>query len=77
MAPRQTQTTPAELDRLLTTREVMQRLTLSRSTLWRMSRDGEIPRPIQLTPTRIAWRERDVLAWLDARAAQHNSPEAA
>lgn len=54
-------------DRLITTRELQQRTTLSRSTLWRMARDGDIPKPVQLTPTRIAWSERAIAEWLARR----------
>lgn len=60
-------TRPATLDRLLTTRELIARTSLSRSTLWRMARTGALPAPIQLTPSRIAWRESQIAEWLDAR----------
>lgn len=68
-------TIPATLDRLLTTRELIARTSLSRSTLWRMTRAGAIPAPIQLTPTRVAWRESQIAAWLEARTPR--SSEAA
>lgn len=58
-------TRPDAPPRLLSTDEVMQRTTLSRSTLWRLSRSGAIPRPIRITPGRIGWRESDVAAWLE------------
>jgi prophage regulatory protein len=51
-------------DRLVTARELSARSTLSRSTIWRLVRDREMPAPLQLTPTRIAWRESEVAAWL-------------
>jgi prophage regulatory protein len=56
---------PVASAQLLSTDEVMRRTTLSRSTLWRLSRSGAIPRPIRITPGRIGWREADVAAWLD------------
>jgi len=56
---------PVAPAQLLSTDEVMRRTTLSRSTLWRLSRSGAIPRPIRITPGRIGWRESDVAAWLD------------
>jgi prophage regulatory protein len=60
--------------RLLSTDEVMRRTTLSRSTLWRLSRCGAIPRPIRITPGRIAWRESDVAAWLERGHAAEVRP---
>jgi predicted DNA-binding transcriptional regulator AlpA len=64
---RETDATPATTgttDRLVTSRETSQRLTLSRSTLWRL-RD-ELP-PVQLTPTRIAYREADIQRFIASR----------
>jgi prophage regulatory protein len=54
-------------DRLLTTRELLQRLTLSKQTLWRLRHDGEFPLPVRLTATRIAWSERDINQWIARR----------
>ncbi|MCC7045030.1 MAG: AlpA family phage regulatory protein [Acidobacteria bacterium] len=68
-------TPTATLDRLMTTRELIARTSLSRSTLWRMARSGALPPPVRLTPTRIAWRESQIAAWLDARTPR--TPEAA
>lgn len=62
------------LDRLVTVRELTTRSTLSRSTIWRKVQTGDLPPPIQLTPTRIAWRESQIVAWLDARTpVQHDA----
>ena len=54
-------------DRLITAREVCARSTLSRTTIWRLVRAGELPAPCRLTPTRIAWRESEILAWMAGR----------
>jgi prophage regulatory protein len=74
MARRETTADPAAQpagpsNRLISQRELQQRLTLSRSTIWRMSRQGAMPPPIQLTPSRIAWRESDIENWIADRAA--------
>jgi len=58
---------PATVPKLLTLKQLRSDLTLSRTTIWRGVRSGAFPRPLQLTPTRIAWRETDILAWLAAR----------
>jgi prophage regulatory protein len=54
-------------DRILTTRELVDRVGLARNTIWRLVRDGRFPKPIQLTPARIGWDWTDVRAWLDER----------
>jgi prophage regulatory protein len=54
-------------ERIVTCAELLERIPLDRSTLWRMAREGRFPRPIQLTPARIGWRWTAVLAWLAER----------
>lgn len=39
----------------------------SRFTIWRKVRIGEFPTPIDLGNGRIAWREQDILEWLESR----------
>ena len=38
------------------------------TTLWAWSRDGRFPAPVKLSPTMTAWRNADVLAWLNNQA---------
>jgi prophage regulatory protein len=47
---------------------VTDRTSLSRTTLWRMVRAGEFPKPIAVSPGRVAWSEAEVNAWMAARA---------
>jgi hypothetical protein len=35
--------------------------------LRRMWEEGNFPKPIKLSPRRIAWREADLLAWINSR----------
>jgi len=56
-------------DRILTTEELLERVPLDRSTIWRMSREGRFPAPLQLTRSRIGWRWSAILAWLSEREA--------
>jgi prophage regulatory protein len=60
---------PATLPKLLTLRQLRSDLTLSRTTVWRGVKAGTFPKPIQLTPTRIAWKATSILEWLAAREA--------
>jgi len=54
-------------DVILTTREVLACIPVDRSTLWAMCRQGRFPRPIQLTRSRIGWRQSKVRAWIKER----------
>ena len=53
---------------------VFNRTTLQRWLAWQL-----FPQPIRIGPNTVAWREADVLRWLDERAAgsEPDSPEAA
>jgi prophage regulatory protein len=57
------------IPKMLTVKHLRDNLTLSRTAIYRGVRAGTFPAPVQLTPTRIAWRESDVLAWLNSRPA--------
>ena len=61
------QTPPVDDDRILTTKQLLERIPLDYSTIWRMSKQGRFPRPLQLTRSRIGWRLSAVLAWLAER----------
>lgn len=37
------------------------------STWWRAMRRGEAPKPVQVSPNRVAWRASDIRAWQAAR----------
>lgn len=45
-------------------REAAMRLSISRVTLWRLSRSGVLPAPVRLGKRAIAWRAADLDAWL-------------
>lgn len=65
-----TTTAPA----LLRPREVFRRVALSRTTVWRRVREGSFPQPVNLGPKRIAWREADVVAWIEAQEPAKSLP---
>ena len=54
-------------ERIITANQLLERIPLNRSTIWKMCREGRFPRPIQLSPARIGWRWTAVLAWLQER----------
>jgi prophage regulatory protein len=56
-------------ERLLALSEVQARFGLSKSTIYRLLTRGEFPKPLKISPGRVAWCERDLHAWLKARGA--------
>lgn len=53
--------------RLLRRQEVEERCQLSRSTLYRMMREGEFPEPIKVGARAVRWPELEIEAWLSDR----------
>lgn len=51
--------------------EVLARTTLSHTELYRRIAAGTFPKPIPLGGTqRVAWNEREVAEWIEARIAE-------
>lgn len=52
---------------LLRLREVLELVGISRSKLYAMVAAGEFPGPVLVGRRAVAWRARDVIAWIEAR----------
>ena len=52
---------------ILQRRQVLERAGLSNSTVWRLQQRGDFPKPVQLSPGRVGWHERDVDNWVQSR----------
>jgi predicted DNA-binding transcriptional regulator AlpA len=46
---------------------------LSRSTRWRLAREGLFPPCVQITERLVGVRESDLLAWIQSRATKGNA----
>jgi prophage regulatory protein len=53
---------------LLSYRDLEYRGYGSRTTIWRKVKAGEFPEPIDTGFGRKAWRESEILKWLEAKA---------
>ncbi len=47
-------------------RQLLPFLPFGSTTLWAWSRDGRFPAPVRLSPTMTAWRNADVIDWLNS-----------
>lgn len=47
--------------------DIMALTGLSKATIYRLMKQNNFPRPIQLSTNRVAWRIADVLSWIDSR----------
>lgn len=57
-------------EKLLRRREVEERTALARSTIYDWMQRGDFPKPVVLGARKVAWRESDVNAWLEARSVK-------
>ena len=57
-------------ERLLSPPVVLDRTSLSRTTLWRLVRRNEFPPSVTLSPGRVAWPESQVNAWIAAKLSK-------
>ena len=54
--------------RVLRLREVLDRVGLSKSTLWRLIKAGQFPKPISLGPRAVGWIEEEIDQWISSRS---------
>ena len=52
--------------RILGEPEVYRLTNLSRTTRWRLEREGKFPRRLRLSGNRVGWQADEVLAWIAA-----------
>jgi prophage regulatory protein len=53
--------------RVLSQPAVLAKVPVSRTTLWRMERDGLFPKRIRISTNRVGWLETEIDAWLEER----------
>lgn len=53
--------------------DVCHRLSVSRATLWRMTRRGEFPKPVQLSPGRVGVPVDEFDDWQRAKRDQRSA----
>ena len=53
--------------RFMRLKEVMERTSLSRSTIYQMISAGSFPKQIALGPRAVAWHQCEIDEWMEAR----------
>jgi prophage regulatory protein len=53
--------------RLLRFPAVRERTGLSRSTIWRLERNGDFPRHRRISANAVAWVEEEVVCWIHSK----------
>ena len=57
---------PGPEGRILRAKEVIKLTGLSRSTLWRLQREGKSPKSRRIGDVAVGWLDTEVLAWIEA-----------
>lgn len=55
-------------------RDILHFLPFSRTTLHEWSQDGRFPKSVKLSPTMVAWRNSEVLEWLNNQTNNTSPP---
>ena len=53
--------------RLLRLDEVISIIGMKRSWILQKVKDGKFPKPLRLSPRAVAWRQSDVMEWINAQ----------
>ena len=65
---------PAASD-LIPRREVQNMTSLSASAIYRLMQSGLFPRPIRISPMRVAWLHGEVRGWIEQQVAEQRACE--
>jgi prophage regulatory protein len=64
--------------KIIKLKDVIELTGLSRSTIWRLERQGNFPQRVHLGERSMGWLEEEVDAWLNSRprgiSNRHSSP---
>lgn len=56
--------------RAIRIKDVIQKVSLSQSTIYAMISRGTFPKPFELTPGRVAWIEDEIDSWLAEKSGR-------
>lgn len=54
---------------LIRPREAMRRCGIGRSTMWKMIKDGDFPKPVRITRRTVGFVEAEINDWVQQRIA--------
>lgn len=55
------------MSKILRPKQLAQYLSLSVTTIWRLQKEGDFPKKIQLSAKAVGWNEAEIVAWLEKR----------
>ncbi len=64
----QTEAAPADTKRFLRIKQVLERVPVSRNTIYRMMQKGDFPKNVEIGSVSF-WIEREVDEWMDSKVS--------
>lgn len=61
---------PRDPNSIIRPSELCELIAVSRSTLWRLENDGQLPPRIKITERTVGWRYQDIEQWLNQGEAK-------
>ena len=58
---------------MMRAKQVLELVPFGRASLWKFAKNGQFPQPIRVTGGITAWRNADVIAWLEAQTAANDA----
>lgn len=55
------------MNKIIRASELAKKLSISKPTLWRMEKRGELPPKVQISKRISGWRESDITDWMKSR----------
>ena len=56
-------------------RDILPLLPFGRASLWKFAKNGQFPTPIRVTGGITAWRNADVIKWLESQTAANDAED--
>ncbi|EGX6956817.1 AlpA family transcriptional regulator [Aeromonas hydrophila] len=55
--------------KLIKLKDVTEMTTLSKATIYRLMKQGSFPGPIRLGPKCVAWKQSEIIEWVELKAS--------
>lgn len=57
---------------MMRAKQVLELVPFGRASLWKFAKSGQFPAPVRVTGGITAWRNADVIEWLEAQSAAND-----
>lgn len=63
------------MKKIIRSKQLCEILSVSRTTLWRMENEGQLPARIQISKRSVGWLDSDIEDWLERKANANTNQE--